>query len=160
MGSSLPNKKVYDPIRKKWCVATPEECVRQKILIYLIEFLGYPPHAMSIEKKLSELPMVQGEKIPERRVDILCCESTSCRPLLLIECKGVPLSKKMLAQVSGYNAFIGAPLICLANDQELILGWGGDIRETPFKILPTYQALCDATRLSSRFRKKPSVDCV
>lgn len=149
MGSSLPNKKVYDPIRKKWCVATPEECVRQKILIYLTETLGYPPHAMSIEKKLSDLPMAQGDKIPERRVDILCCESSSCRPLLLIECKGVPLSKKMLAQVTGYNAFIGAPLICLANDQELLLGWEGDGRKAPFKILPTYQVLCDATKLSN-----------
>lgn len=148
MGSSLQNKKVYDSVRKKWLIATPEELVRQKILLYLIEELGYPAHAIAIEKKLSELPHLQDQKVPDRRLDILCYESGSYRPLLLIECKGVSLQEKMLSQVMGYNAFIGAPLICLANEGEFLLGWVDETRPLPFERLPTYQTLCDETRPS------------
>jgi hypothetical protein len=148
MGSSPPNKRVFDRVRKKWLIATPEERVRQKILLHLTEELGYPSHAIVIEKKLSELPHLYGQKVPDRRLDILCFESVELRPLLLIECKSVSLQEKMLSQVMGYNAFIGAPLICLANEREFLLGWGCETRPLPFKGLPTYQTLCDETRPS------------
>lgn len=148
MGSSLQNKKVYDPIRRRWLVATPEELVRQRILLHLTQELGYPPHAIAIEKKLSELPMLKHREVPDRRLDILCFESETLRPLLLIECKGVSLQDKMLSQVMGYNAFIGAPLICLANEREFLLGWDDETRPLPFERLPTYQTLCDETRSS------------
>lgn len=148
MESSLPSKKVYDSVRKKWLVATPEELVRQKLLYHLVEELGYPSHAIIIEKKLSELPHLNQQKVPDRRLDILCYESGSCRPLLLIECKGVPLQKKMFSQVMGYNAFIGAPLICLANEGEFLLGWNDETKPLPFERLPTYQALRNETRSS------------
>lgn len=148
MGSSLQSKKVYDAVRKKWLVATPEELVRQKILRYLTEKMGYPSHAIVIEKKLSELPHLQDQNVPDRRLDILCYESRSYRPLLLIECKGIALQEKMLSQVMGYNAYIGAPLICLANEGEFLLGWSDETRPLPFEGLPTYQTLCDETRPS------------
>ena len=143
MVSSPQNKKVYDPIRKKWVIATPEELVRQKILNLLMHELGYPPHSIAIEKKLSELPHLQQEEVPVRRLDILCYETETLRPLLLIECKVVPLQEKMLAQVMGYNAFIKAPLICLANDGEFLLGWEDPKRAMSLNRLPNYKELCD-----------------
>ncbi len=135
-------KEVYDSIRKKWLTATPEELVRQKILFLLVDKLGYPPHAIAIEKKLSELPHFQEVDVPSRRLDILCYESETLRPLLLIECKGISLQEKMLSQVMGYNAFIGAPLICLANDEEFLLGWKDPKQTVCLDRLPSYKEIC------------------
>lgn len=148
MESSHLSKKVYDSIRNKWLIATPEELVRQKILNLLTGELGYPPHAIAIEKRLSELPHLLERDVPDRRLDILCYESETLRPLLLIECKGIRLQEKMLTQVMGYNAFIQAPLICLANDGEFLLGWEDPKRVMSLDQLPSYKKLCDETKPS------------
>ena len=129
-------------------IATPEELVRQKILMLLTGKLGYPSHTIAIEKKLSELPHLQEKEVPIRRLDILCYESETLRPLLLIECKGIPLQEKMLSQVMGYNAFIKAPLICLANDKEFLLGWEDPKQAMSLDQLPSYKKLCDETKPS------------
>lgn len=140
MASSLPNKKLYDPIRKKWVEAFPEEIVRQKILALLID-LGYSPHFIVVEKNLSDLPLVKVGALPNRRIDILCLEKETLSPLILIECKGVPIHEKMLPQLLGYNAYIGALLVCLASSQELILDWREGI--TPLKKgeFPSYEEM-------------------
>lgn len=135
MVSCPQRNQVFDPIRKKWVEATPEEIVRQKILNHLIG-LGYPPHTIVVEKGLPE-------GAPRRRLDILCLESKTLRPLLLIECKSIPLQEKMLAQIAGYNSFVGAPLICLANEGEFMLQWEKD--ERVVEHLPTYQELVEWT---------------
>lgn len=139
MASFPQNRQIYDPIRKKWVDALPEEIVRQKLLSHLVENLGYPPHSIVIEKKLSELPHLERKAVPCRRVDILCLESETFRPLLLVECKAVPLQEKMFAQALGYNAFIGAPLICLANQEGFLLRWESDFAIS--NQLPTYEQL-------------------
>ena len=58
------NKKIYDPIRKRWVVATSEEIVRQKVLLCLTKNLGYPPQGIVVEKALSELPHLEKKKCP------------------------------------------------------------------------------------------------
>ena len=125
MASCPPNKQVYDAIRKQWIEATPEEVVRQKLLHYMIHELGYPKHLIAVEKQLSELPQLKDQKktLPLRRLDILCFDKKSLSPLLLIECKSIPIQEKMLAQLLGYNAFVRAPFICLANDKQIVFGW-------------------------------------
>jgi len=134
--------RIYDPVRKKWVEATPEERVRQKLLTLMIEKLGYPIGCFAIEKKLSEV--TSRRAVPNRRLDILCFETKSLTPLLLIECKGVPIHKKMLAQVMGYNAYIDAPLICLVNQEGIYLSLKG--KELPGKGLPNYLDLIDACK--------------
>ena len=141
MGSFLQNKKVYDPIRKKWVIETPEEVVRQKIVNLLTDERGYPSYVIVIEKKISELPHLLERKVPRRRLDILCYEAKTLRPLLLIECKGVPLQEKMFTQVMGYNVFIKAPLICLVNGQECLLGWEYPKRAMILDRFPSYKEL-------------------
>lgn len=140
-GLSPLSRKIYDPIRKKWVEALPEEIVRQKILSHLVNDLGYPPQSIAIEKSLLELLHTSNEAVPNRRIDILCFETKTLQPLLLIECKAVRLEEKMLSQIMGYNAHIGAPLICLANEGEFLLRWKG---EPLFEIenhLPSYAML-------------------
>ena len=43
---------VYDPLRKKWLVLTPEEWVRQHFVNWLIEDLHYPPSLIANEVSL------------------------------------------------------------------------------------------------------------
>lgn len=141
MGSFRLSKKVYDSFRKKWIEAFPEEIVRQKLLHYLVEELGYSAPSIIIEKELSEIPFACGTRVPERRIDVLCLEKGGGAPLLLIECKAVRLQEKMVAQVEGYNAFIRAPLICLASERELLLRWREDLPFSKLEKIPTYEQL-------------------
>jgi hypothetical protein len=142
MESSLQNKRreLFDPIRKKWFLATPEEIVRQKLLCHLIDRCHFPLEVIAVEKKLSELPHLSNIKgrIPERRIDVLCFAPQLAFPLLLIECKGVPLQEKMLAQVWGYNAFIRAPFIALINETTI---WLESEKRERKGFIPSYQEL-------------------
>ena len=58
--------KVYDPIRKKYVQAKPEEYVRQKTIRFLIDCLKVPSDRIVVECALSTLG-VEGDK---RRIDI------------------------------------------------------------------------------------------
>ena len=158
MESYLPSKveELYDPIRQKWMVVTPEEIVRQKFIAYLIESRLFPEEVIAVEKKLSELPFVkeQKNKVPDRRLDILCFGPQLSYPLFLIECKAIPLSEKMLSQVWGYNAFIQAPFIALVNEKEIIMGREekGERRYDDF--VPKYQNLIEEYDVCKDLLKK------
>jgi len=115
------NKRVYDFIRKKWVTATPEEIVRQRLLFFMVKNLGYPEESLTVEKKISEI--VQGSHIPNRRLDILCFNTQTMRPLLLIECKATAIHERMFTQLIGYNFYIDASFICLANHKTVLLRW-------------------------------------
>ena len=143
MGLSPQNKEIYDPVREKWVDALPEEIVRQRMIRFLVTELGYPAHAILIEKSLSERPCLsrcQG-RLPQRRIDILCHEAKTFRPLLLIECKATQIESKMFAQLLGYNAFIKAPLICLASPSAFSLRWEIKRDDLQPHEMPSYEEL-------------------
>jgi hypothetical protein len=108
-------------VRKIEVKATPEECVRQKVLLLLMQNLGYPSSLIVVEKKLSELPLSQSDikKIPNRRIDILCFASGKLfQPLLLIECKAKSFGDRELRQLLGYNYYVGAHAVALVNNKK------------------------------------------
>lgn len=118
--------------------ALPEERVRQGILTHLLNVLGYPLEGIAVERQLSELPYLRRPHPPNRRIDILCFDVKTLSPLLLIECKGVALKERMTLQLMGYNEYIGAELICLANEREYLLKrWDG----SPLTAIPSYESL-------------------
>ncbi|MBP8724574.1 MAG: restriction endonuclease subunit R, partial [Saprospiraceae bacterium] len=43
--------KLFDPIRKKWLVETPEETVRQCLMLWLVG-IGIPGPNISVERKI------------------------------------------------------------------------------------------------------------
>ena len=43
---------VFDEIRKKYLVLTPEEKVRQQVVAFLIHKVGYPKASISLEKSI------------------------------------------------------------------------------------------------------------
>lgn len=140
-------------IRKVQVKADPEEMVRQKLLDHMIDSLGYPVGHIAVEKELRQMPHLQltGQKIPDRRADIICFgkgihPEYDLYPLLLIECKAVKLTPKVINQVTGYNHFIGAYFIAVSNQDEMRTGWY-DAKQRCYQFvpfLPPYQELLKA----------------
>jgi|LakMenE18May11ns_1017448.scaffolds.fasta_scaffold9807293_1 hypothetical protein len=163
--SSQKNKALNDTlihcrIRKEWIVATPEERIRQKLLAYMIEDLAFPASQIALEKALKQMPHLQLESryaIPNRRADITCFakgihSKHNLFPLLVVECKAVALNAKFLNQVLGYNHFLGAYFVCLANQQEIRTGWYDTTLKTYRFIdyLPSYDHLLRSLKISNR----------
>ena len=100
---------ILDVIRKKYVFLTPEEWVRQHLVHYLINELGYPKGLIRIES---------GVKYNERakRSDVVVYD-TNGAPNLLVECKApsVKLTQAALDQVSVYNKSIQAKQIVVTN---------------------------------------------
>lgn len=101
--------RIWDSLRRKWLVATPEEWVRQNFISLLVEHLGYNP--LHIRQ---EYPVAVG--VLDQRADIVVC-AESGQPLMLVECKStdITLSNATLDQAVRYNATIKAPYIVLTN---------------------------------------------
>jgi hypothetical protein len=100
---------LFDNIRKKWMIITPEEWVRQNFIQYLVSVLHYPVSLIALEKKLQ-----LGELT--KRFDILVYDKTH-RPWMIVECKapGIFLSEDVLHQVLRYNLGIPVPYLVITN---------------------------------------------
>lgn len=116
--------KFYCLIRQQLVAATPEEQVRQQLLRWMIEKAGYPANQLIVEISLKRL-FPHGMRLPRRRPDILCVTTRegALQPLLLIECKSVPLTAPMERQLIGYNRFVKASFVTLANGHQLRTGY-------------------------------------
>lgn len=139
-------------VRKEWAAATPEEIIRQRLLHQMVEILGYPLSHLVLEKELGQLPHLQGiaSNLPVRRTDIVCFGKGihplhDLYPLLVIECKAVAITPKAFNQVIGYNYYVQAPYVALANLEEVHTGWYDHTKkEYSFrKGLPFYSELID-----------------
>ncbi len=106
-----------------------EEAIRQAWIEKMVQTLDYPRHLVAVEKELSGLPHLKLKQgVPKRRADILVFAKEihpehALFPLLMIECKAVPLVPKFAQQVLGYNTFVEAPFVAIANADELMLGY-------------------------------------
>lgn len=115
----------------------------------MIDRLGYPPGIIALEKSLSSLPHLSGTpSVPKRRADLIVFgknlhSAHSLFPLLLIECKAIPLTPAVLRQIVGYNQFVGARFIGVANESGFFLGWfEPSQRQFSFiNELPSYESL-------------------
>ncbi len=84
---------VFDIIRKKYVILTPEEWVRQHSLHFLIEEKKYPPGRFLVERQLKVAAL-------DKRVDIAVCDPKG-KIQLLVECKApeVVLNQKSLIRL-------------------------------------------------------------
>lgn len=107
---------IFDTLRKKWLLLTPEEWVRQNFVQYLIQIKNYPSTLIAIEKeiKLGEL---------KKRFDILVYNKEH-RPWMIIECKGqeVALDDGVLEQALRYNISIPVSYLVITNGNQSY-GW-------------------------------------
>jgi Type I restriction enzyme R protein N terminus (HSDR_N) len=100
---------IWDVLRRKQVVLTPEEWVRQHVVHYLIGHRGYPKGLLSLERGLRYNQR-------QKRTDLVALDATG-RPLLLVECKApsVPITAAVAQQAATYNQTLGAPLLLLTN---------------------------------------------
>lgn len=101
--------EIFDGIRKKWLLLTPEEWVRQNIIQFLLIKKHYPASLIAIEKeiKLGEL---------KKRCDIVVY-NREAQPWMIIECKemNVSLSEKTLEQILRYHISLPAKYLVITN---------------------------------------------
>lgn len=104
-------EEIYDRIRKKWYLLTPEEWVRQNFIEYITTVLNYPASLISIEKKI----IIQGQA---KRFDILVYKENN--PWMLIECKSpeVRINKNALSQILSYFTVVQSSYVVLTNGKQ------------------------------------------
>lgn len=100
---------IFDNIRKKYVLLTPEEWVRQNFVNYLINHLNYPRALFKIEGGLTYNQL-------QKRSDILVRDRAG-KPWMLIECKSpeVKVTQAAFNQVAVYNMTIGARYVAITN---------------------------------------------
>ncbi len=112
---------VYDPIRRKWLLLTPEEHVRQYVLEHLINKLAYPKGKMAVERKIMHGNMT-------KRFDIVVY-GKSHEPSMLIECKSpeIPITEATLHQLLQYHKTIPCRYWVLTNGHQTFCADAGNI---------------------------------
>ena len=100
---------VFDEIRKKRVLLTPEEWVRQNCIQYLIKDKKYPTSLISVEKKISINSLT-------KRYDIVVYKSTG-ELIILVECKSpkVKIGQDTFDQISRYNLALRCKYLMVTN---------------------------------------------
>lgn len=100
---------IFDVIRKKHVVLTPEEWVRQHFIHFLISCYQYP-------KSLIRNEGGHAFNTLRKRTDILVY-SRNAEPFMLVECKAahVKIDQKVFRQASIYNKSIKAKYLVVTN---------------------------------------------
>ncbi len=107
---SSENKPViFDPIRKKFVVLTPEEWVRQHTLHYLFEIKKYPKSLINVEKEIKVADT-------KKRYDIVIFNPDGSL-LLIVECKApqITIDQKTFDQIARYNLSLKAEYLMITN---------------------------------------------
>jgi len=107
---SMENKLyIFDLLRKKYVVVTPEEWVRQNFVQYLIQNKNYPKSIIAIEKQL---------KINNttKRTDILLFDKYG-NPDIIVECKApsIKINQETFDQIARYNLKLNANYLIVTN---------------------------------------------
>ena len=100
---------IFDALRKRWLLLTPEEWVRQNFLQYIIQIKKYPVSLIAIEKEMS-----LGEL--KKRCDVVIY-NREMQPWMIIECKQMnePLNANVLDQVLRYHITLPASYLVITN---------------------------------------------
>lgn len=123
---------IFDVIRKKYVILTPEEWVRQHVIHYLIEVKEVPAALIAVEREIELYGL-------RRRFDVVAFDRQG-DPWLLVECKApsVTLTRQVFDQAFRYNITLEAPYVAITNG---IVHYCGKINpETGFTFLDDFPA--------------------
>ena len=100
---------IFDVIRKKFVVLTPEEWVRQHVVNYLTAHLNYPRALLRIEGGLSYNQLA-------KRSDIVVYDRAG-GPWMVVECKApaLKLNQLVINQAATYNHTLRAKYVVVTN---------------------------------------------
>ena len=92
---------------------TPEEWVRQNLVLFLVNDIKVPKGLLSLERGLKYNSL-------QKRYDLVVYDRAG-KPALLCECKSpfVELDQKGMQQLFVYNAKLGSPRVLLTNGKLL-----------------------------------------
>lgn len=105
-------KYIFDNIRKRYVVLTPEEWVRQNLVTWLVQEKGYPPSLIAVEMPLRVNRM-------EKRADIVLF-SKKGTPAVIVECKApsIKISQKVFDQAARYNIDLKVEYLIVSNGMD------------------------------------------
>lgn len=100
---------IFDEIRKKFVILTPEEWVRQHVVHYLMTDKKYPKSLINVEKILKINGMT-------RRYDVVVFNSDGSI-LILVECKAphITISQQTFDQIARYNLTMQSDYLMITN---------------------------------------------
>lgn len=126
---------VFDPIRKRYCVLTPEEEVRQKALYLLVEQLSIPQGLVAVEYSVK----VNGL---DKRCDAVVFAADG-HPLMILECKAatVKISQKTLDQAIRYHSALHPDYLMLYNGTQCFCFKVTETGLLSMNHLPTYEEM-------------------
>lgn len=103
---------IFDKLRKKYFVLTPEEWVRQHYVSFLIDQKKYPISLIGIEKQLT----INNRK---KRTDILVFNAAG-KPDIIVECKApqIKITQATFDQIARYNLKLKANYLIVTNGLE------------------------------------------
>lgn len=123
--------EVFDRVRQRWLVLTPEEWVRRHVVAYLTSECGYLAEQIAQEYPIDINGMAQ-------RADIVVF-TADAKPEVVVECKepGIRLSQETLAQVVRYNSILGCRYVVITNGLETFCYEYDGRSYTPIEALPS-----------------------
>ena len=126
---------IWDPLRKKEVVLTPEERVRQWFIGVLESSLEVPLHMM-----MSEAGFKLGDKM--FRADIIVYDRKAS-PVMVVECKRpeVALDQDVLDQAVRYNMVLDVRYILITNGKKTYICRKGDGRYEFIDHVPDYSEM-------------------
>lgn len=103
---------IFDDLRKKYFVLTPEEWVRQHFVQFLIHDKKYPVSLIALEKQL----ILNNLK---KRTDIVVFNNSG-NPDIIVECKAphIKISQDTFDQIARYNLKLNANYLIVTNGLE------------------------------------------
>ncbi len=107
------DRQIWDPLRRKWLILTPEEWVRQHTIGWLVSQRHIPELRISQEYPVD----VNGQN---QRADIVVFDENA-KPYILVECKApdIILDHEVVMQAMRYNSVIQARYVLLTNGLKL-----------------------------------------
>jgi hypothetical protein len=110
--SSENKQLIFDKIRKKYVVLTPEEWVRQNFVEYLLIEKKYPISLIAVEKQ------VVVNKL-KKRFDILVFDKQGNHNII-VECKSpkIKITQDTFDQIARYNLRLDAHYLLVTNGLE------------------------------------------
>ncbi len=101
--------KIFDLIRKKFVVLTPEEWVRQNFIMFMLKENNFPQSLVAVEKEL-ELNKLK------KRTDIVFF-NRDAKAMIIVECKapGIEISQNTFEQIAIYNIKLCVDYLIVTN---------------------------------------------
>jgi hypothetical protein len=127
--------KIFDPVRKKWLLLTPEEWVRQSFLLFMHHYHNYPLSLAETEKVLNLNKTV-------KRADIVFNDN-NLNPRVIVECKApeIKLTNKVFEQVNRYYFALKADVLIVTNGMEHFAFQFKDNKVEFLNEIPNYQTI-------------------